>query len=453
MSSLTATSSSTATGTAALAPSTAPARRHLRVGVIQRGRLVEERLLRAPRAVTLGPAPGDTFVTPPDDDFTGSWRLFETRRGRLVLRLAPGMQARVADGGDVAALDGPCVAVLGDAARGKVTRGETTLLFQLVRPPAPQPRPQLPASVRRHVVAELDGVFTGLAALSFLVHLALVIYLRQVDWPRQPAIDELPDRFVQMVRRPQPVERPRPVAAAPTATKPTSAKPAPARPAPTPAVVAKPAPSAAERQADLGARVSKMGLLAFIGTRSDDPSAMRDLLANGTADQSVEKALAGVNGVTTAGAETLRNLPHTGGTGRVATPSDLRSAARIADATDVGPASERAARSIVHEGAPQVEDGKVDASVIAREIRARRKAVAACYERALKTQPTLAGKLVVRFSLSAAGTVTAADIDDDTLGSPDVAACIRATVLRWRFPALAEGPAELSFPFVFQPGG
>jgi hypothetical protein len=71
----------------------------------------------------------------------------------------------------------------------------------------------------------------------------------------------------------------------------------------------------------------------------------------------------------------------------------------------------------------------------------------------LKLQPTLAGKLVVRFSLAAAGTVTAVDIDDDTLGSPEVAGCIRATVLRWRFPALAEGPAELSFPFVFQTGG
>jgi hypothetical protein len=448
MSSLTATSPSTA----ALAPSTAPARRHLRVGVIQRGRLVEERLLRAPRAVTLGPAPGDTFVTPPDDDFAGSWRLFETKRGRLVLRLADGMQARLANGGEIETLEGPCVVIVSDAARGKVTRGETTLLFQLVRPPTPQPRPQLPASVRRHVVAELDGVFTGIAALSFLVHLAMVIYLRQVDWPRQPAIDELPDRFVQMVRRPQPIEKPRPVATAPAA-KPTPAKPAQPKPTTGPTPAAKPAPSAAERHANLGEQVRKMGLLAFIGQRSDDPSAMRDLLANGTADQSVEKALAGVNGVTTAGAETLRNLPKATGTGRVATPSDLRGAARIADATDVGPASERAARSIVHEGAPQVEDGKVDASVIAREIRARRKAVAACYERALKTQPTLAGKLVVRFSLSAAGTVTATEIDDDTLGSPDVAACIRATVLRWRFPALAEGPAELSFPFVFQPGG
>ena len=93
----------------------------------------------------------------------------------------------------------------------------------------------------------------------------------------------------------------------------------------------------------------------------------------------------------------------------------------------------------------------MDAAAIAREIHARRKAIGACYERALKQQPTLAGKLVVRFALAPAGTVSSVDIDEDTLRAPDVAACIRAVVLHWRFPALSEGAAELSFPFVFQP--
>jgi hypothetical protein len=48
--------------------------------------------------------------------------------------------------------------------------------------------------------------------------------------------------------------------------------------------------------------------------------------------------------------------------------------------------------------------------------------------------------------------VSAADIDDDTLGAPEVGACVRALVLRWRFPPPADAPVELSFPFVFQLG-
>ena len=59
----------------------------------------------------------------------------------------------------------------------------------------------------------------------------------------------------------------------------------------------------------------------------------------------------------------------------------------------------------------------------------------------------------MRFSITAAGTISAVDIDDDTLGAPEVGACVRALVLRWRFAPPAEAPVELSFPFVFQAGG
>jgi outer membrane biosynthesis protein TonB len=459
MSSLTATSSSTTS--VAPSPDPAGARRHLRVGIIQSGRIVEERVLRAPKVVTIGPAAGDTFITPPDDGAAGSWRLFQERRGRLVLRLGPGMSARVAAGGDVATLDAPSpsegerIVPLRDGARGKVSLGATTLLFQLVRPPAPQPRPQLPIAVRRRIVSDLDGPFTLLVALSFLLHLVMVVYLGQVDWPRRPSLDEVPDRFVQMVRRPKPpvAPTPRPTAAskpAPASTpKPTAPKPRPEA-----ADVPRPAPTAAERHADLEKKVQKMGLLAVIGARADGESVTADLLAGGNVDQATEDAFKGVNGVAVAQNDSLRLLPRAGdGNGRIATPTGLRVDTRIAEATTAGPTRERSVPSVVREGAPQVEDGKVDAAAIAREIRTRRKAIAACYERALKQQPALAGKLVVRFSLAAAGTVTAVDIDDDSLGAPDVSSCIRAVVLRWRFPALTEGSAELSFPFVFQPGG
>jgi TonB family protein len=215
----------------------------------------------------------------------------------------------------------------------------------------------------------------------------------------------------------------------------------------------KPAESEAERHAHLDDAVRKMGLLAIIGAKNADASSYaKDLLSKGTPEQSAEEALKNVGGITVATADTL-NLPRVGGAGRIATPDRLRGGGPISEPTRVGPAVERFVKTDVREGPPSVEDGKIDPSAIAREIRGRRKAIAACYERALKAQPTLAGKLVVRFSLAAAGTVTAVEIDDDSLGAPEVGACIRAVVLRWRFPALAEGAAELSFPFVFQPGG
>ncbi len=440
--------------------STASPRRHLRIALVAGKRIVEERVLRDAKAVTLGASARSTFILPPDA-LARPWRLFEERRGRLVLRLSPTMTARIAGDAGVTSLGAadetePVRTIeLPANARGKASLGDTTILFQRVRPPAPHARPQLPSSIRRHVVADLDGAFTGFVTASFLLHLTMVIYLKQVDWPRRPAIDEVPDRFIHEIqRRPHPV--PTPPATRPEATQATRApepKPTHAKPDVHQARAEKPAPTAAERHAALERQVQKVGFIAYIGARGDGPSPITDLLSSGNADQPVEDALKGVSGLAVAQSDQLRNLPRLGaGGGKVATPAGLRIAGNIAVAGDVGPALERGVKTNIRVDEPTIEDGHADAAAIAREIRARRKAISACYERALKQQPTLAGKLVVRFSLSAAGTVTAVDIDEDTLGAPDVAACVRATALRWRFPALAEGPAALSFPFVFQPG-
>ena len=134
-------------------------------------------------------------------------------------------------------------------------------------------------------------------------------------------------------------------------------------------------------------------------------------------------------------------------------PEDLRAGPGIKEVRDTGPVAERDVSSRLKVDRPIIEGGRADLESITREIRARRKAIAACYERALKTKPTLAGKLVVRFSITAAGTISAVDIDDDSLGAPEVGACVRAIIQRWRFAPPAEAPVELSFPFVFQAGG
>src|SRR3569833_4356719 len=65
------------------------------------------------------------------------------------------------------------------------------------------PRPQLPATVRGSLPSGVDWFFATIAGISFLMHLLLVIYLRNVDWPRKPDIEEIPDRFVKMVAQPK----------------------------------------------------------------------------------------------------------------------------------------------------------------------------------------------------------------------------------------------------------
>src|SRR5262245_8238753 len=151
-------------------------RRLLRVGIVHGRRIVEERLLARPGDVTIGTSPRSTFIVP-WDGVPPRWRLFEARGGRSFLHLSGGMSARIADGAAVTSVDAPAAGAppppipLPDRARGKVTVGDTAVLFQLLRPPPPQPRAQLPLSVRRRVTAEIDRLFTVVLACTALLHL------------------------------------------------------------------------------------------------------------------------------------------------------------------------------------------------------------------------------------------------------------------------------------------
>jgi len=381
------------------------------------------------------------------------WRLFEARGGRRRLRLAGNMAARIADGAAVTRVEprgGAATATppipLADRARGKVTFGDTTVLFQLLPRPPSRPRPQLPPSIRRRLMAEVDRWFALTLALTALLHVTVVVYLRQVDWPRRPSLEEIPDRFIrQMVRAPRPTT----AVAAVHGSEPSL------RPHPLVSTPSRPARAPVKTRVDIEAEVRRMGLIPLLTARgADGGSALPDLLANGAVDRSLDEALRDVGDVKVASNDGLRGLLRPGsGSGKISVPSDLRGSVRIVDARPTGPVGERDVSSHLKLAPPVVEGGHADLASIAREIRSRRKAIAACYERALKQKPTLAGKLVVRFSIAAAGTVSAVDIDDDTLGAPEVGACVRALVLRWRFAPPAEAPVELSFPFLFQAGG
>jgi hypothetical protein len=297
-------------------------------------------------------------------------------------------------------------------------------------------------------MAEVDRWFALCLALTALLHVAVVVYLRQVDWPRRPSIEEIPDRFIhQMVRAPR--SPPAPVVVAVHGAEP------PLRPHPVVSTPARPARAPVKTRIEIEAEVRRMGLIPLLTARGPDGgAALPDLLANGAVDRSLDEALRDVGDVKVASNDGLRGLLRPGGgTGKIGVPSELRGGMRIVDAGPSGPVVERDVSSHLKLAPPVVEGGRADVASITREIRSRRKAIAACYERALKQKPTLAGKLVVRFSIAAAGTVAAVDIDDDTLGAPEVGACVRALVLRWRFAPPAEAPVELSFPFLFQAGG
>jgi len=197
--------------------------------------------------------------------------------------------------------------------------------------------------------------------------------------------------------------------------------------------------------------VKSTGLLKLLGANTGENGSIADVLGKGDVDRDQEKAFQGVGGVGVAsGNDQLRGIKSGGsGSGRVANVGGLRGGGAIEAGGTGAAAAEKKVSGSVKSEAPAV-DGELDPAMVAKEVRTRLGAIKACYERALKRNPTLSGKVVIHWTITQAGTVSGVDVEQDTLGDAEVASCIKALVARWRFPAPAGGSVDVSFPFVFQ---
>jgi outer membrane biosynthesis protein TonB len=446
----------------------------LRIGIIQGGRIVEERLVRKRENITIGQSAKNMFVVL-SDALPRNWLLFEASGTGYTAHFSDGMDARIAVGNEIISLSQlkqtgkiqkrgvSWVLPLDERARGKITLADMTILFQFVTPPPPQPRPQLPASVRGSALSGIDWFFTTVAAVSFLLHLIFVIYLRNVDWPRKPDIEAVPDRFVQMVvkkeeKKPEPKKE---EVAKVDETKKEEKKKGEEEKKQAPKkelseeekakIAEAKAKADAERRARLAEQVKSTGLLKLLGAKSDGGGSIADVLGKGDVDRDQEKAFQGVGGVGVAsGNDSLRGIKSGGsGSGRVADAGSLRGGAGIAGAETGKGAGERTVKAAIKTEAPAV-DGELDPNMVAKEVRSRLGAIKACYERALKRNPNLSGKVVIHWTITQAGTVSGVDVEQDTLGDAEVASCIKSLIARWRFPAPSGGSVDVSFPFVFQ---
>ncbi len=95
--------------------------------------------------------------------------------------------------------------------------------------------------------------------------------------------------------------------------------------------------------------------------------------------------------------------------------------------------------------------GSISKDAIQRVIRSRLASLKYCYERELLKSPTLAGRLVVQFTLDASGKVTHVGVVEDTLKAPAVAACVEKQFKSFRFPAVpGGGTVTVNYPLVFK---
>jgi hypothetical protein len=422
--------------------------RALRVALIFNGRIVEDRTLPQNKmaAVSVGSAPTNTFCVPMGE-LPAASTLFSVRKDGAVTLMSGAWDGRMTLGGQEQPLPKEPL-VLDATSKGRIRLGDVTVLFQLVKPLPEAAPPELPKGARG-VVAQLDRSFMVALALSFAANLAGAGYVIAQPIPEAPdfTLEDLQlDRHAAvMLPMPKPPAAPElPASKEPAAEPAVAAKPP--SPTPTPAPPSRPAPASRDQ---LERSVAKFGMLKVIGSIGEE-GVVGDLLEGANAVGNVADALKDAKTVSVGSAEDAVALRRRGDDpGRTESVGPIGTdGVRDVRLQETG---EREIAVRVQDEPVHVDTPDVPPKALAKWMKGRRSAITSCYERELKRNRQLAGRLVLAFSITPRGRVADLDFSEGTLRSSPVESCIGAVAKNWVLPFSPEDDVRVEFPFIFSP--
>ena len=466
----------------------------LRIGIIQHGKIIEERLLKKRQTVTVGQSVKNTFVLP-DERLPKSYPLFEVKGKRYCLNFRSTMKGRMSIRGQVFDLKSlsqskfsqkmgnQFTVALDEKARGKVVVGDVTMLFQFVSPPPKKPKQKLPPALQVGFFAffymiVLDYWLFASLIVSASVQVGCVLYLEVQDWPEpKPLMEEEPDRWAQYIQprmtEMEPEPEPEPIEEEGDGEGDTPVKEEKKEEVKKKEVKkkrenlddsdpVKRARAKAERKKRLSKQVENKTILHVLGAPTDgngDSGYVYTLDGGEVAQKDIEDALStSTGGFTTASSEAERSgLRSTGssdaeGSGEL-TSVDVKGSKRLDKANEVKTVErkERKVKARVSIRSPEkmVGRGKLNKDSVKRVIKQRQRQLQACYERELKKDPSLNGKVIVRWTIGPAGRVTDAKVVKNTLKTPVVGRCVAEKIKRWRFDKPKGGSVTVTKRFIF----
>jgi len=450
--------------------------RVLRIGLFRDKKIVEERIVRRRETVSIGTAAKNHLIIKSGTlpaKLESRFELFQLVGDHYILNFTGDMTGKVALPGGVQKLEhlretgaarnaGTHYQIkLADTSRGNIRIGDFTVFFEFVSAPPITPKPQLPAAVQRGFVKNIDWTFTTWVIFSYMLFFGFIIYMENADWEVDKGVQEVPDSLARLIFE-APMEPPtieeeveegegeeeeedskapdkKPVKAegrAPTAEEPGAS---------------------AEGRARIAQEAAAQAEAMLLGALGGEGGALGDVLAGGAVTGNAADVLAQASGVgvaTKSEAGTLRTRSG-GGSGQKAGLGSLKKTKGAGKAAAEGQAvKERDVRGNVglNSGGDVGGSGEFDAALVQRQIKQRLKSITRCYESELRKNPSLAGKVVVTFTIQERGNVTDAKVSENSTGSPGVADCVTRTISRFRFnPGPDGGSVTFRYPFVFQP--
>ncbi len=392
-------------------------------------------------------------------------RVFDYRKGRYYLDLPEKTKGKVVLGKkkySVSQLRKKFGVTSGDLrielpknAKGKLSLGETTLLFQFDKPkPVPKKLP-FPVEFRPRLDQMLSREDAASLASAALVLGSYFTWAANKEVDSSFGVDDIDERFLQVmgIQRPEPEETPpeeeqqEEVLAQEEEEKVEKKED---EPEPEPKELAE-KPQKYSEQAMKKAR--GVGVARVLGTYGgpgegtvvdviqQTENQLGELFAQGMTTTvmadggDISPFVPGGEGITAHGAMAKNEGLETGQGPEVETAKAKK--------------KEKKVRGKLKTTGTDVF-GDVDKKMVQATIRRRMGALQHCYEKALRTQPNLSGKMTYTINISVMGTVTKVVVEEDTLGSGAVKGCTVAKIKGWRFPMKgAEEPAEVTFSVVF----
>lgn len=408
----------------------------LRIGVVQDGKIAQERLIRAGEAVTVGSGPKSSFQIP-TANLGVMHALFVVGGGSYQLVVPEHVEGKISwkDGirdlsdlrtrGEMSKRGEHHFLQLNENVRGKLAFGNTTLLFQFVNAPPEPVRALTAADFRPRFFNDDDPLFLGLFGvfnlIAVLFYVAILI-LPPVEDNALDHVDDAADLIVDRLELPKPVVE---IAPEPGADEPVPEK---AKEAPK----AQDAPPAAQTPASAESVAKKSLVLQALGTNGVGTDEFVDnILGNEQAQSgSLASALDGVSGVemATQGNSGLKTGGK-GGSGDATVGITQANAGKAGTGDGVAVVVKKAK---VEGGDGDVQTDEGDPADIGRVVRLKKGAIETCVQNALKKDSGTNGRIAVGWVIQA-GKVSGAVVKKNTTGNEELGNCVAKTVRSMRF--------------------
>ncbi|MCA9507620.1 MAG: AgmX/PglI C-terminal domain-containing protein [Myxococcales bacterium] len=298
----------------------------------------------------------------------------------------------------------------------------------------------------------LDQLFNKVLLGSLLLHLGVYFLVMTVEPPPPPSQEEYatwlkkvtPPKVVEEV---PPKEEPKPEM---KEEEQVVEEKAPAKAAP-PAARAKAAagkPGEQARRATVRKQLSGAGVLGVIGEASEGGELANVFESGEVVSKDLGAALSERGGVRVSGGTRIGKKGALG----AGVSGDIGEvdAGAGGSAGEVGARESVAPKAFVKGSEAVLPKGGIDEKGVRLALRRRERGIQQCYERALKTNTKLRGKVILEWSINEEGRVVKIRVIENTLGDSNVANCISDIIKRIRFPGATKGIVPVRKTFVFE---